>query len=94
MPELIGGTVEVAIAMAVPGTYTYSVPEALRPAVAPGVRVLVSFGRRRVTGYLLGPGAPAGQIDIKPVLKVRFSPRPCCPCSAGRRITTSIRWAR
>ncbi len=70
MPELIGSTVEVAIAMAVPGTYTYSVPEALQAAVAPGVRVLVSFGRRRVTGYLLGPGAPPGQIDIKPVLKI------------------------
>jgi primosomal protein N' (replication factor Y) len=70
MPASVGSTVEVAVAMAVRGTYTYAVPDALVPAAAPGVRVLVSFGRRRATGYVLGPGVPFEPKDIKPVLEI------------------------
>ncbi len=65
-----GSTIEVAMAMAVQGTYTYAVPAALAPAAAPGVRVLVSFGRRRATGYVLGPGAPPQEKEIKAILDV------------------------
>jgi primosomal protein N' (replication factor Y) len=65
-----GNTVEVAMAMSVPGTYSYRVPEALAPAVAAGMRVLVSFGRRRATGYVLGTGSPPEEKDIKPILDV------------------------
>jgi primosomal protein N' (replication factor Y) len=63
-------TIEVAMAMSVRGTYTYGIPEALASAVATGVRVLVSFGRRRATGYVLGPGFPPAEKDIKPILDV------------------------
>jgi primosomal protein N' (replication factor Y) len=70
MSGSVGSTIEVAIAVAVPGTYTYVVPKALARAAVVGARVLVSFGRRRATGYVLGPAAPPDQKDIKPVLEV------------------------
>ncbi|MFW6011462.1 MAG: replication restart helicase PriA [Desulfosalsimonas sp.] len=47
--------IEVAVAMPVFGTYTYAVPPGLSDMVEPGKRVLVPFGPRRVTGYVLGP---------------------------------------
>ena len=47
--------VNVAVAAAVRGTFTYRVPAALEPAVAVGQRVAVPFGRsRRATGYVVG----------------------------------------
>jgi len=51
--------VEVAVPLPVFGTYSYSVPPALRAQVAAGKRVLVQFGARRVTAYILGPADPA-----------------------------------
>jgi primosomal protein N' (replication factor Y) len=57
-----GDIVDVAVALPVFTPFTYRVPSHLRPVVSPGLRVLVPFGRRRVTGYVLGraerlPGA-------------------------------------
>ncbi|HZZ85421.1 MAG TPA: primosomal protein N' [Anaeromyxobacteraceae bacterium] len=47
--------VEVAVAAAVRGTFTYRVPEALQPRVSLGRRVAVPFGRSpRATGYVIG----------------------------------------
>jgi primosomal protein N' (replication factor Y) len=46
--------IEVAVALPVYKTFTYSVPQALLPFISAGKRVLVPFGRRRVTGYILG----------------------------------------
>ncbi len=46
--------IDVALALPLISTYTYSVPEQLQDMVAPGKRVLVPLGRRRVTGYILG----------------------------------------
>jgi len=62
--------IEVAVALPVTGTFTYSVPAALRDAVAPGARVIVPFGRRQVTGYVLGPGRQIDELKIKPILSV------------------------
>jgi primosomal protein N' (replication factor Y) (superfamily II helicase) len=45
--------VRVAIAIPSPKTFTYVVPEMFVPAVAVGKRVLVPFGKRRVTGFIL-----------------------------------------
>ncbi len=46
--------IEVAVSLPVHNTYTYFVPDDLAPLVCPGKRVLVPFGNRRVTGYVLG----------------------------------------
>jgi primosomal protein N' (replication factor Y) len=63
-------TIEVAVAMPVRGTFTYGVPASLRSAAGAGKRVLVPFGRRRATGYILGPECSAEPRDIKPILDV------------------------
>ncbi|MFP4032123.1 MAG: primosomal protein N' [Desulfococcaceae bacterium] len=62
--------VEVAVALPAPGTYTYRAPEAMADWIAPGQRVLVPFGRRKVTGYVLGPGRADGSFRVKSVLDV------------------------
>ena len=62
--------IEIAIALPVYNTYTYSVPETLHELVAMGKRVLVPFGRRRVTGYILASATDVDQEGIKTVLDI------------------------
>ena len=62
--------IEVAVAVPVYHTFTYSVPQFLLPFVAAGKRVLVPFGQRRVTGYILGPSQDSATAEIKHVLDV------------------------
>ena len=62
--------IEVAVALPVSKTFTYSVPEALWPFITAGKRVLVPFGRRRVTGYILGTSPEINPGEIKHVLDV------------------------
>jgi primosomal protein N' (replication factor Y) len=61
---------EVAVALPVQQTFTYSVPPFLSPYVAAGKRVLVPFGQRRVTGYIMGPAAETEPAEIKHILDV------------------------
>ena len=61
---------EVAIALPVWGTFTYrTLPDFLPVAVA-GRRVLVPFGPRRVTGYVLGPASETPTTELKAILDV------------------------
>jgi len=62
--------IEVAVALPVYQTFTYSVTDNLRPSIAVGKRVLVPFGRRRVTGYVLGTGRDINPGEIKDILDV------------------------
>lgn len=50
---------EIALPVPVDKTFTYAVPRDMEEAVAPGCRVIVPFGRRRMTGYVLSLGAEA-----------------------------------
>ena len=50
-PEKI--SIDVAVALPVYQTFSYAVSEQLKNLVAVGKRVLVPFGQRRVTGYIL-----------------------------------------
>nr|AGF93278.1 primosome assembly protein PriA [uncultured organism] len=60
--------IEVAVAFAVYQTYTYVVPEEMQPLVRPGKRVLVPFGSRQITGYVIGfPAGDPEVEDLKPV---------------------------
>jgi len=72
--------IDVAIALPVYNTFTYSVPENLAKLVSIGKRVLVPFGRRRVTGYMLGYCQDDHQKDIKHVLDV-LDEEPLFPAS-------------
>ena len=62
--------IEVAVALPVFKAFTYRVPESLANFVAIGKRVLVPFGRRRVTGYVLGPSGEVDDREIKAVLDI------------------------
>ena len=62
--------IEVAVALPVFQTFTYSAPESLAAFVAIGKRVLIPFGRRRITGYVLAPIQGLDQKEIKAVLDV------------------------
>ena len=61
--------VEVAIPLPLEGSFHYQLPERLAGVALPGKRVLVPFGRRKITGYLLGPAEPSGA-ELKEVLEV------------------------
>ena len=45
--------ISVAVTLPLMKSYTYSVPDHLQAACRPGMRVLVPFGKRRVSGYIL-----------------------------------------
>jgi len=62
--------IEVAISLPVSGTYTYGVPKELLGRVFEGCRVLVSFGNRRVTGYILAVLDHSDQAKTKPILDI------------------------
>ena len=64
------GYIEVAVAIPVFQTFTYSAPESLAAFVAIGKRVLIPFGRRRITGYVLGPSRGFDHKEVKAVLDV------------------------
>ena len=60
------GLVEVAVALPVSGTFTYRDPRR-GMTMPPGTQVVVPFGGRTVTGFVLGPGVlPEGAGAVKP----------------------------
>ncbi len=64
--------VQVAVAAAVRGTFTYRIPSELAPVIAIGQRVSVPFGRsRRATGYVVGfPATAPTDVELRDVLEV------------------------
>jgi len=70
---------EVAVALPLFQTLTYSLPPTLQPAARVGCLVKVPVGRRQVAGYLLGPAQEVPEATIREVLAVldplpRFGP--------------------
>ena len=62
--------IDVAVTLPVYNTFTYGVPESFTSFVAIGKRVLVPFGQRRVTGYILGLSDTDTDKDLKLILDV------------------------
>ncbi|MFH1690035.1 MAG: primosomal protein N', partial [Candidatus Eisenbacteria bacterium] len=62
--------IEVAVPLPVTGTFTYSVPDDLVGRVAVGTRVLVPFGRRKVTGFVVAAGVTAELEGVKDIVDV------------------------
>ena len=62
--------IEVAVALPVHGTFTYAVPRDVSFLVEPGKRMLVPFGRRHVTGYVLGKATQTIHKPLKMILDV------------------------
>lgn len=61
---------EIAVPLPVYRLYSYSVPCELSPSTVVGRRVLVPFGRRRVTGYVLNISTSTACSELKSVLDV------------------------
>ncbi len=62
--------VEVAVPIPVPDALVYAVPEGLEPP-APGTRVRVPVGRRRLTGVVMAHRAQAPEgVKVRPLLEV------------------------
>jgi len=64
-----GALLEVAVALPVPGTFTYRDPRAGAPAPV-GTQVVVPFGARTVTGFVVGPGTPPEGFEAKEIAEV------------------------
>ena len=64
--------VDVAIPVPLRQSFTYVAPAALRDQIVPGIRVAVPFGRRKLTGYVLGSGSepPTGEWRCKEIVDV------------------------
>lgn len=63
---------EIAVALPIESAFTYAVPPELEGDAALGKRALVPFGKRLVTGYIIGLHAspPPGIKDIKPIADI------------------------
>ncbi len=62
---------EVVFNLPLDQTFTYTIPDALKDQVQPGVRVFVSFGTGRQTGYVVGLTSESDpDLKLKPVLEV------------------------
>lgn len=62
--------VDVAVTLPLFTPFTYAVPEHLRGIVVRGLRVLVPFGARRITAYVLGPAERLPAAPLKPIAAV------------------------
>ena len=67
---------EVAVPVHVSSTFTYRLPVSMRHVAQPGSRVVVPFGRKLVTGYIvalregLRPGTSLQESDIKDAIEL------------------------
>ncbi|MBT1071213.1 replication restart helicase PriA [Pelotalea chapellei] len=62
--------IEVAVPLPIERTFHYLVPSRLSEATAPGKRVLVPFGNRRLTAYVLAIVETADTTKLKEILDV------------------------
>jgi primosomal protein N' (replication factor Y) len=61
---------EVAVPLPIDNLFTYRIPLELQPLVAPGMRVLVPFGQRKITGFVVRLIAETSVKTIKPMIDV------------------------
>lgn len=61
---------DIAVELPIEGTFSYMVPPVLEKDAGIGKRALVQFGKRTVTGYIIGLGGkrPEDVKEIKPIL--------------------------
>ncbi len=62
--------IEVAVPLPVTGTFTYSVPDGMGDRAVVGSRVLVPFGRRKVTGFVVAAGITPEVDGVKDIVDV------------------------
>ena len=73
MTAAMGGSpslYEVAVALPMRGTFTYRDPRGAAGALVTGSQVVVPFGTRTVTGFVLGPAADARGVELRDIEEV------------------------
>jgi primosomal protein N' (replication factor Y) len=72
--------VDVAVPVGVRKSFIYSVPPRFRDKIAVGMRVLVPFGRKLVTGYVIGTpnSSQGGSFKVRAVQEL-LEPEPAIP---------------
>lgn len=60
-------TADIVVDLPVDQTFSYIVPEEMKKLVSPGIRVIVPFGRRKVTGYIVEITKKDHCFDLKTV---------------------------
>ena len=60
----------VAVSVPVRGTFFYATPEDLAPMVRVGCRLLVPFGNRKVTGYVLEEIPDVPDRDLRELIDI------------------------
>ena len=60
----------IVVDIAIDREFDYSVPPELRAAIAPGVRVIVPFGKSRTGGYIVGLSDKSERTDLKSVISL------------------------
>ncbi len=64
-------TAEIALPIPLRTCFHYAIPEALDAQAQPGMRVLVPFGPRKMTGYLVRRNTePPSQIALQPIIGI------------------------
>ncbi|TAN60365.1 primosomal protein N' [bacterium] len=63
-----GHYVQIAVELPIDTVFSYSVPEDLKGAVKLGLRALVPFGKRTVTGYIVGFTHEPGVTGVKAII--------------------------
>ena len=61
---------KVVLGLPVAGPFDYIVPEALQKQIKVGARVWVSFGNRRLMGYVVGLSRTTSIKNLKPILEL------------------------
>jgi primosomal protein N' (replication factor Y) (superfamily II helicase) len=91
VPQGISPFAEIALPVAVHGTFTYAIPEALRDAVRLGARVEVPLGPKLSTGFVVGllDVAAVDAAKVKPIRSVLDEDEP----ALTREIIELCRWA-
>jgi primosomal protein N' (replication factor Y) len=88
MPHGIAAFAEIALPVAVHGTFTYAIPDGLRDAVRLGSRVEVPFGAKLTTGFVVGLLDDTSVEKVKPIRSVLDDEEP----ALTREIIDLCRW--
>jgi primosomal protein N' (replication factor Y) (superfamily II helicase) len=88
VPHGIAAFAEIALPVAVHGTFTYAIPDELRDAVRLGSRVEVPFASKLSTGFVVGLPDAANVEKTKPIRSVLDDEEP----ALTREIIDLCRW--
>lgn len=81
MPDSVA---DIAVGVSVHKTFHYRVPDELRGRLAPGSRVFVPFGRRRMPGTVVGFPPAADVAGLKTIIGILDDPLPPALVALGR----------